>query len=299
MKETIFVVDGNFYLYRAYSVTRAVHRDFGIALLSMFLGMISKDTVAVRAKKLLVCFDGPSVFRYKIYPSYKANRHENQAPVDNTIPGRETAKEIYTYLDDIKALLTELKIAWIQKDEYEADDCCCSASYKWKDQFRVIIGTKDKDSYQYLDAEKGVELYDSSYKVKGEPKPRYIDAKLAEELKGIPIKRMRAYQALIGDAIDSIPEIVQPRIAKRIIKEYGTIKRAVTENEEYKQMLVPKFEEIKRNAKLVTLVKDVELPEANELIVKRVSLDEELKRNLPKAYFNMLEYVSPKAKSLF
>ena len=299
MKETIFIVDGNFYLHRAYAVTRAVHRDFEIALLSMFLGMISKDTVAVRAKKLLICFDGPACFRYKIYPSYKSNRHESQAPVDNTIPGRETAKEIYAYLDPIKALLTELKIAWIQKDEYEADDCCCSASYKWKEQYRVIIGTKDKDSFQYLDDENGVELYDSSYKVKGEPKPRYIDAKLAEELKGVSVKRMRAYQALIGDAIDSIPEIVQPRIAKRIIKEYGTIKRALAENEEYKQLLLPRLEDIKRNAKLVTLVKDIELPEATELSVKRVNLDEELKRNLPKSYFNMLEYVSPRSRSLF
>ena len=298
MKSTIFVIDGNWYLHRAYAVTRAVHRDFGTALYSMFIGMICKDTAAVQAKRLLICFDGAANFRYKIYPSYKANRHESHAPVDNTIPGRETAKEIYTYLDGLKALLTELNIAWIQKEKYEADDCCCSASYKYKKDYKVVVGTKDKDSYQYLDAENDVQLYDSSYKVKGEPKPRYIDAALAEKLKGVPIAQMRAFQSLIGDAIDNIPEIVSAKQAKKILLEFGSIKTAL-QSAEYKNILLPRLEDIKRNAKLVTLVKDIELPEASELLAKRVILDDELKRNLPKSYFNYVEYACPKSRSLF
>lgn len=297
MKSTIFVIDGNWYLHRSYAVTRAVHRDFGDALYSMFLGMLCKDAAAVQAKKLLICFDGPACFRFKIYPLYKANRREQHTAVDNTIPGRETAKEIYTYLDGLKALLTELKLPWISYNEYEADDCCCSASYKYKNDYRVIVGTKDKDSYQYLD--ENVELYDSSFKVKGEPHPRYIDAKLAEELKGIKISQMRAYQSLIGDNIDNIPEILSSRQTKKLLKDYGSVKEAIKQNKEYKELLLPRLEDIKRNAKLVTLVKDVKLPEVNELAVKRVNLDEELKRNLPKSYFNYIEFACPKSRSLF
>lgn len=298
MKSTIFVVDGNFYLHRAYAVTRAVHRDFSDALYAMFTGMICKDAMAIQAKRLLICFDGPAVFRYKIYPYYKANRHENHAPVDNTIPGRESAKEIYTYLDGLKALLTELQIPWIQKNEYEADDCCCSASYKYKKDYRVIVGTKDKDSYQYLDAENDVQLYDSSFKVKGEQKPRYIDASFAEKQKGVSIAQMRAYQSLIGDAIDNIPEILSSKQTKKLLLEFGSIKEALKDHE-YKKLLLPRLEDIKRNAKLVTLAKDVELPEASQLLVKRLNLDEKLKKNLPKSYFNYIEYACPKSRSLF
>lgn len=296
MNNTIFVVDGNWYIWRAYSVTRAVHRDFGTAFLELWLGMICKDCTAVRAKNLLVCFDGSNIFRYKIYPMYKANRRESHAAIDNSIPGRETAKEAYAYIDDIKALLTELKICWIQDDKYEADDCCCSASYKWKSSYNVVVGTKDKDSYQYLD--ENVRLYDSSYKIKGEPHPRYIDAALAEKQKGVPINRMRAYQSLIGDAIDNIQEIVSPKIAKKIILEYKTIKDALRDDK-YKLMILPRLEDIKRNSKLVTLSKNVDLPSIAETSIKRVIIDEELKRNLPKAYFNLIEFACPRSGSLF
>lgn len=298
MKQPIFVLDGNWYLHRAYAVTRAVHRDFSDALYAMFIGMLCKDAMAVQSKRILVCFDGPTVFRYDIYPYYKANRHESHEPIDNTIPGREGAKEIYTYLDGLKVLLTELKIAWIQHNKYEADDCCCSASYKYKNEYRVIVGTKDKDSYQYLDDENDVQLYDSSFKVKGESKPRYIDTALAEKLKGISVSQMRAFQSLIGDAIDNIPEIVNARQAKKILLEYGSVKEAL-KSSEYKNILLPRLEDIKRNAKLVTLVKNVELPEASSLLAKRVVLDEVLKRNLPKSYFNYIEYACPKSRSLF
>lgn len=297
MKPTIFIVDGNYYLHRAYAVTRAVHRDFSIALSSLYIGMICKDMAAVRAKKLLICFDGPAVFRFELWPYYKANRREAHTAVDNTAPGREGAKEIYTYLDGIKALLTEIGMPFVQYDKYEADDCCCSAAAQYKDSYNVVIGTKDKDSYQYLDTD--VSLYDSSYKVHGEAKPRYITANMVKELKGVEPSEMRTLQALTGDAIDNIPEILGPRQAKLLIKKYGTIKNAMAKDKEYHDMLLPKLEELKRNAKLVTLIKDVKLPKAADLIVKKAVLDEELKNNLPKAYFNLIDYLYPKTNSLF
>lgn len=298
MKETIFVVDGNFYLHRAYAVTRAVHREFGVALNSMFIGMICKDMAAVRAKKILVAFDGCKVFRYDVYPYYKANRHESHEPVDNTIPGREGAKEIYTYLDGLKAILNEIKISVISHDQYEADDCCCSAAKQYGDLgYRVVIGTRDKDSFQYL--REDVELYDSSFKVRGEPRPRYIKAEDVKELKGVEVKQMRTLQALTGDAIDNIPSIMSLRQAKRLILEYGTVKNAIKSNEEYKQLLVPRMEDLKRNVKLVTLVDSVDLPKAESLSVPRLVLDEELKRNLPKSYFNCIDYLNPRTGSLF
>lgn len=298
MKERIFVVDGNWYLHRAYAVTRAVHRDFSIALYSMFLGMICKDALAVRAKRLLVCFDGSQVFRFELWPYYKANRREDHTAITNTEEyGRVGVKDIYSYLDGLLTLLTELKISWIQNPRYEADDCCCSAAKKWKNSFEVVVGTKDKDSYQYLDED--VCLYDSSFKVQGEIKPRYIKAEDVKSLKGVEPKMMRTFQALTGDSIDNIPEIMAFRAAKKLILEYGSVKAAMANSEEYKKILLPKLEELKRNAKLVTLVDKVELPEESSLKPNKVELDEELKRNLPKPYFNLIDYIYPRTNSLF
>ena len=70
-------------------------------------------------------------------------------------------------------------------------------------------------------------------------------------------------------------------------------------NEEYKKLLLPKLEELKRNAKLVTLVDNVELPEESILKPSKIVLDKELKQNLPKPYFNLIDYIYPKTNSLF
>lgn len=56
-------------------------------------------------------------------------------------------------------MLTELGICYCQPEIFEADDVACSAAYKYS---KVIVGTKDKDSFQYLSDK--VSLYDSSFK---------------------------------------------------------------------------------------------------------------------------------------
>lgn len=293
--ETIFVVDGNWYCWRSWAVTRAVHRDFSIAMTSMLIGMISKDMAAVRAKKLLICFDGEKNFRYDLYPMYKSSRHEDK-PIDNSIPGRENVKPVYEYFPIIKEWLDKIQFKWIQYEKYEADDCCCSAAKRYKDQYRVVVGTKDKDHYQYLDD--NVCLYDSSFKVNGEPKPRYIDVKLAEELKGVSIKKMRLLQALNGDKVDDIPQLFSLRQSKDIINRLGSLKAAMND-EKYADSIKANLEAIKLNGKLVTLLDIVEVPDVNALTVPKLQLDDYAKQNLPKSYFNLIDFLHPKTMSLF
>lgn len=286
----VYVADGNWILHRAYYSINPKQRSVDQALLYQFLHILFKDALSVRASHFLLAFDGPRVFRYKLYPPYKANRSKNE----NENELREGFKDIYSYLPFIQSILTELSIPWIQPDIFEADDVLCSVVKKYAtDKCFVYCGTQDKDSYQYLNDY--CALYDSSHKVQGKIKPLIIDTKKAEQIKGIPCSQMASYQCLIGDSIDNIPSIMKPKQAKELLAKYGSIKHAIKSG----YNLTTSLHDLRRNAKLVTLRSDVPIPNLSELVVNKKELDNELKRSLPSAYFNYIEFVHPKARSLF
>lgn len=287
---TLYVADGNWILHRAFYTINPKQRSVEQALLYQFLHLLFKDALSLRASHFLLAFDGPRVFRYKVYPQYKANRSKDHAGTEV----REGFLDVYEYLPSICAVLTELNIPWIQPDIFEADDVLCSAVKKFAsaDCF-VYCGTQDKDSYQYLNHY--CALYDSSHKVNGQPKPLIIDCAKAESIKGVKCSQMASYQCLIGDAIDNIPKVLAPGQARKLLAEYGSIKNAIKNGYD----LTTKLLDLKRNAKLVTLRSDVVLPDLYELVVPKKEIDDELKRCLPSAYFNYVEFLHPKARSLF
>lgn len=293
MKTKLFVADGNWYLHRCYFTINPKHREVKDALVYSFISLICKDAATLGCNHMLVAFDGPEIFRYKLYPQYKANRSENTEGASI----REGFKEVYYYLPYVLQTLSEVGITWIQPRVFEADDVLCSsASYYSSSTDHVYCGTKDKDAYQYLNEH--TSLYDSSFKVKGEPRPREVTYKDVPRLKGVEASQMAAYQCLIGDAIDNIPQVIHPSKAKKLIKAYGTIKSALA-SQEYREELLPCVEKLKLNAKLVTLRKDVELPELLTLRIQRKELDDDLRRFLPKSYFILLDQASPRTRGLF
>lgn len=288
--KTLYVADGNWILHRAFYTVNPKHRDPLSALLYMFCHLLMQDALRLRASHFLLAFDGPKVFRYKLYPQYKANRSKDTVESET----REGFKDIYEYLNPICSIFTELGIPWIQPDIFEADDVLCSVVKKFAsaDCF-VYCGTQDKDSYQYLN--QYCALYDSSHKVNGQSKPLIIDCAKAESIKGVKCSQMASYQCLIGDAIDNIPKILAPGQAKKLLANYGSIKNAIKNGYD----LTTSLHDLRRNAKLVTLRSDVSLPNLSELVVPKKEIDDELKRGLPSAYFNYVEFLHPKARSLF
>lgn len=286
-----FVVDGNWYLHRCYYTINPKYRTPEQSLIYAFIAMVCKDALATKSSHLLVAFDGPEVFRYKIYPKYKANRSNNKEGPSV----REGFKDVYSYLPPLLSALTELGIPWIQPRKFEADDVLCSSAKNYSDVGIVYIGAKDKDGYQYLTPK--VTMYDSSNKVKGESKPLYIRHCDVLKLKGVKAEQMASYQCLIGDAIDNIPKILSPLKAKKLLGKYGSISKAL-KSEEYKE-LNSSLDMLKLNAKLVTLSSDVELPSWVSLITPRKEMDDEYRKTLPKSYFAYVDFVHPKAKGLF
>jgi DNA polymerase-1 len=295
-KEVIFVVDGPWYLHRAFH-TLKTHRPIGEALPYHFLSMCMKDALAVKANYLLLAFDGPSVFRYKVYPQYKESRHERKgAPVD--AENAEPKADIYQYLPDVYALLQKVGIIFFQPKFHEADDVLCSVANFYGGDYKVIGGAQDKDGYQWLT--EYCKMYDSSAKGKdGKSKPRYIDVAYAEKQKGVTVAQMVDYQTLIGDGNDDIPPIqgIGPARAKAILAKYGSIKNWHAKCKADREFLTAQADNIRRNRKLVKLITDVLPP--NELSEWKLRKNHSVDKGLSRSFHDYINFLYPKSRGLF
>lgn len=295
-RETILAIDGNWYLHRAANTLRT-HRPVEEALPYHLLSMIAKDALAVKADYLLVTFDGPSVFRYKVYPLYKASRHEGKsAPVD--AENAEPKVDIYSYLPHIYALFQKVGIIFFQPKFHEADDVLNSVAKAYGDEYTVIGGAQDKDGYQWLTDH--CKMYDASAKGKdGKPKPRYIDIAYAEKQKGVTVAQMVDYQTLIGDKGDDIPPIqgFGPAKAKAVLAKYGSIKNWHKECKADREFITAQADNIRRNRKLVKLVDDVLPP--NELAEWKLRKNHPVDKGLSRNFHEYINYLYPKSRGLF
>lgn len=312
--KNVFVVDGNWYLHRCYFSLTASPKTFGDKLALMFLSLVCRDALQVKASHLLVAFDGPRIFRYNLYPEYKANRkeeeEENTLNQTKNLANKEEGfkikkRDVYEFLPNVYFLLSKLKIPFVQPETYEADDVLCSASYTYKAQLptnsKVIVGTKDKDCCQFLD--QNVLMYDSSHKKNGKPSPKYIAVEDVEKSKQLPISWLIPFQTLTGDKVDNIPCVLTPARARKLLLEHnGSITHACENAEgKTKGFLLTQLTQLSLNAKLVTLSKEVPVPEFNSLKSPNLlpCLPTTLKQKLPKPYFDYMDWLYPKTHSLF
>ncbi|BAG41625.1 5'-3' exonuclease [Ralstonia phage phiRSL1] len=224
----IFVVDGNWYLWRAAHVYKSI-LPMAEGLPYDVLAMVMKDALQLKAHATLVAFDGARLFRNKLYPEYKANRREGrlndgQHDAENGPVRGDLRDQVYGALPGIYQLFDEVGLAYYQPPKYEADDVLCSVAHAFGNEHTVICGTKDKDAYQYL--RPSVRLYDSSAKGKdGKSKPRFITEEDCVKKFGVLPRQMIAYQTLLGDPGDNIMPLpnMKPARVKKLLNEYGSV----------------------------------------------------------------------------
>lgn len=202
-------IDGNYYLHRAFSTTGEASPKEGVA--RVFLSLVCRDLLRVRAQEFVIAFDGKDIFRHKLYSEYKANRKEDR------VAGANTTKDVIyqTSLPYLMQLLHDLKIPYVQNPTLEADDILASISKK---NANVVNLTMDKDAYQYVS--ETCRLYISNTKT-----PYYVDPAYVERRMGVPPSLMVMYQTLLGDATDNIPSIagLTPARAKKLCLEFRTL----------------------------------------------------------------------------
>lgn len=277
------LVDGNWYLHRAYHVSP--DKKHGVT--SLFISLVCKDALATRSDKLLIAFDGDSIFRYELYPEYKANR-KNKVETNkkkSNYGELKTSDEVYQVsLPFLLEKLNELGFPWVQNPEVEADDILCSTS-KGKGQF--ILAAKDKDQYQSLSSHCKMYVSDAD-------PPKYITAEDVKVITGLPPDKQVMYQMIMGDGIDNIIGIpgYGKKRAQQIAKSYHSIREWYDNSEEKEQQLLMQHKlRLRINKKLVELRTDV--PGTPRKLGK-VSWNQ-----APKSMVQYLEFLYPKTRGLF
>jgi 5'-3' exonuclease len=268
--DRVLGVDGNWYLHRIFHTQQFEPRDEQVSQAKRFLSLICKDAGAVKAKRILVAFDGWSIFRYKVYNKYKANR-ENSG-----------SSGVYDHLQYLKDYLGLCGIPVVHLKQYEADDVLCSLGTQYKN---VIIGCRDKDAYQYVSST--ASLYDSSAK----PTPKKIGVQEIKDVIGLSPNQCCDYQTLVGDKIDNIPQLMRPAEAKIGLHEWGSIKKWATKDGVFRVWCRDNVDQLNINRKLVRLISTIPIE------VSPIKWNSE--ELVTRSYLDYKAFADSKSKGLF
>ncbi len=248
--QTLLLVDGSSYLYRAYHALPDLRtaEGFPTGAVRGFIGMLGVLRQMYPQVSHLACvFDakGPT-FRDDWYPQYKATR----APMPEDL-----ARQIAPIHEVVKLL------GWpvLEVPGIEADDAIGTlAAVAAAAGMQVVVSTGDKDLAQLVTP--AVTLVNTMNKP-----PEVLDVAGVAAKFGVPPERIVDYLTLIGDTVDNVPGVdkVGPKTAVKLLAEHGsldgvaaaapTMKGAVGEN------LRRALDWLPQGRRLVTVVTDCDL----------------------------------------
>ncbi len=248
------LIDGNSLAYRAFhalptdlvtasgQVTNAV---FGFT--SMFINLVRDH----QPDAIAVAFDRPEpTFRHEADPNYKANR--------------DAAPDILRQqLGLVRQVVDTLGVPAIEKPGVEADDIIATLATQAKERGDdVLIVTGDRDSYQLVEDPHVKVVYNkrgvSDYAL-------YDEAGILERT-GVHPRDYVEYAALRGDPSDNLPGIpgVGEKTAAKLINAYGGLdgifERVDEQTPKLRANLAEHEDQARRNAQMMVLRRDVELP---------------------------------------
>jgi len=205
--ETLYLVDGSSYLYRAFhalpSLTAADGQPtgaiFGVA--NMVRRLIHERAPA----RLAVIFDAPGRnFRHEIDPDYKANR----PPMPD---------DLRRQIEPLHEVIDAMGVERVIVDGVEADDVIATLVRRAREAgVPVLISSGDKDLAQLVGDDVVLEdtMQDKRYD------PAAVETKF-----GVGPDRVGDLLALTGDASDNIPGVDKcgPKTAAKWLNAYGSL----------------------------------------------------------------------------
>jgi DNA polymerase-1 len=246
-ENTLLLVDGSSYLYRAYHALPDLRGPDGFptGALHGMVAMLKKLRADVGAGHAACVFDakGPT-FRDEWYPEYKAHR----APMPEDL-----ARQIEPIHEVVKLLgWPILMVPGIEADDAIGTLACVAARAGHK----VIISTGDKDMAQLVTDRVTLinTMSNETLDVAG------VLAKF-----GVPPERIIDYLSLIGDAVDNVPgvEKVGPKTAAKWIAEHGSLDGVIAAAASIKgvagENLRKALDWLPQGKRLVTVVCDCDL----------------------------------------
>lgn len=242
---TLYLIDGNSYIHRAYHAIQNLTTSKGEPVNAVFgfTKMLLKLLREYNPDYIAVCLDYPApTFRHKEYSEYKAHR-------------KKTAVELKNQFPLVKEVISALNITTFEKEGFEADDLIATVSEKAKNKgIDVVIVTGDKDAIQ---------LIDKNVKVLNEPKNIFYDKDEVIKNWEIPPENIVDYLAMAGDSSDNIPGVpgIGIKTAIKLIGEFGNIENIIKNRGKIKgkagELIAEHSESAILSKKLVTLVRDI------------------------------------------
>ena len=250
MSETLLLIDGSNYLFRAFHALPDLRTGAGepTGAIKGFTAMLGAVRAAVKPDFGVCVFDAKGkTFRSDIFPDYKANR----PPMPEDL-----ACQIAPIHEFVRALGWRI----IEMTGVEADDVIGTlAARAKKEGMKTFIATGDKDMNQLVEDGAVVTINTMSHEILDEAG---VKAKF-----GVPPSRIIDYLALMGDKVDNVPGINKcgPKTAAKWIEAYGSLEGVAEHAGEVKGKAGEYLREglafLPTAKDLVTIRTSVEIPE--------------------------------------
>ena len=206
-EDTLFLVDGSSYIYRAYYAIRNLSSPTGHPTNAIygFTHMLLKLLRDYKPRYLAVVFDvGRTTFRTKLYPDYKANR-------------AETPDDLKVQMAPIRDVTRAFNIPVLELAGFEADDIIgYLADHFSANGGKVMVVTGDKDLMQIVTDR--VTLLDTM-------KDKVSGVTDVIERFGVQPEKVADILGLAGDTSDNIPGVpgIGEKTAIKLIAEFGSL----------------------------------------------------------------------------
>ena len=233
-KETLFLLDGSSYIYRAYFAIRHLSspKGFPTNALYGFTQMLLKVMKDHAPAHVAVIFDaGKHTFRNELFPAYKATRA--------TMP-----EDLAQQIEPIKQMVRAFNIPALQLPGFEADDIIGTIARQVEAKgMKCVVVTGDKDLMQIVSED--VTLLDTM-------KDKTFGIADVIEKFGVEPARVVDVLALWGDASDNIPGVpgIGEVTAKKLLQEFGSLDELLARAGEVKGKNSEKLVEFADQARL-------------------------------------------------
>lgn len=217
-QETLLLVDGSSYLYRAYHALPDLRNGEGFPTGAIYgiVNMLRKLRSDYPAKYSACVFDAKGkTFRDEMYPAYK----EHRAPMPD---------DLRAQIEPIHEAVRALGWPILVVDGVEADDVIGTlAERATREGVRTIVSTGDKDLAQ---------LVNSHVTLVNTMTNETLDPAGVQTKFGVPPERIVDYLSLIGDTVDNVPGVpkVGPKTAVKWLTEFGTLDNVIARAGEIK-----------------------------------------------------------------
>lgn len=231
---TLYLVDGSSYIYRAYFAIRHLSSPSGQPTNAIygFVQMLLKLLKDHQPRHLAVVFDaGRITFRNQIYSAYKANRE--------SMPD-----DLRAQVGRIRDVVRAFNIPALELEGFEADDIIGALAQEYSSRGgQVVVVTGDKDLMQIVTER--VTLLDT---MKGKT------SGIAEvhERFGVAPELVPDILGLAGDSSDNIPGVpgIGEKTAIKLLQEFGTLDALLERAGEVKGKNGEKLREFRQQALL-------------------------------------------------